>query len=233
MGLKNWVLKLSESKELAFAHIVNAIKELGAKSGRVLGKWGFYHKLYDSSYDPTAYERPVLAVDTVILRIDGGILQCLLIERGTDTELTNDPNSGKLALPGGCVEIAKKEPILTAAYRELEEETGLTTVPLHKLNAFGGPDWDERWYFTTHAYVGIIPFGENDQHVAKTTSEALSINWVNLYEFAEKGYPMLMRSHGEILEAVFEYCSLAKTTSRFIDLSNPLSASVSRALRGI
>lgn len=63
------------------------------------------------------------------------------------------PYEGYWALPGGHVEVARKETLEQAARRELREETGLdcTDWPLRLLGAFGDPGRDPRG-----AYISIL-----------------------------------------------------------------------------
>ena len=68
--------------------------------------------------------RVLLTVDLVILTIRDASLHVLLIQRGVE------PYAGMMALPGGFLR-DETEPILTAARRELSEETGLDVDALH------------------------------------------------------------------------------------------------------
>ena len=73
-----------------------------------------------------------LTVDSMII-VDHEIL---LIQRG------NDPYKGQWALPGGFVE--EEEKVLTAAARELQEETGISGVKLKQFATYGDPGRDPR-----------------------------------------------------------------------------------------
>ena len=64
-----------------------------------------------------SYPKPSLTVDTVVLAGSGEHMSLLVIERG------NPPYQGMFAFPGGFVD--PYEPPLSAAIRELREETGL------------------------------------------------------------------------------------------------------------
>lgn len=75
-----------------------------------------------------------LTVDVALVSAAGRVL---LVERG------GEPYAGRLALPGGFVDV--DEDLETSARRELEEETGLRVDgPLHQLGAYGRPDRDPR-----------------------------------------------------------------------------------------
>lgn len=82
-------------------------------------------------YNPHAYNPVGLAVDLVTLTVRNGKLCVLLIERG------EEPHAGSLALPGGFVKNGNTGPHSddngeyedadTAAWRELAEETSITS----------------------------------------------------------------------------------------------------------
>lgn len=89
-------------------------------------------------YDVSKYFRPSVTVDSVLYDvIPGNGLKILLIERG------GHPFLGLYAFPGGFVE--SDEPCETAAARELQEETGITSVRLKQLVTASTPGRDPRW----------------------------------------------------------------------------------------
>ena len=67
----------------------------------------------------------------------------------------NDPFQGKMAIPGGFVDM--HEDIEEAALRELEEETHLTNIPLLPFKTYGQPYRDPRGRTITIAYLTIAP----------------------------------------------------------------------------
>lgn len=93
---------------------------------------------------------PILSVtvDLVWLTVRDGRWQVLLVERGAD------PFAGRLALPGGYVDI--DEDLEPAARRELAEETGLAAPPaIEQLAAYGRPGRDPRGRTITIAYLAV------------------------------------------------------------------------------
>ena len=99
---------------------------------------------YTSEYPPF-----YVTVDLVILTIRNGAFSVLLVERGSQ------PFAGRWALPGGFVGI--DEDLADAAYRELEEETGVgaESVHLEQLATFGRPDRDPRHRVVSTAYLAV------------------------------------------------------------------------------
>ena len=75
---------------------------------------------------------PIPTIDSLI-EMDGKIV---LVRRGVE------PFKGKLALPGGHVELG--ETVEEAAVRETEEETGLKIRPVDILGVYSDPNRDPR-----------------------------------------------------------------------------------------
>jgi 8-oxo-dGTP diphosphatase len=94
----------------------------------------------------------LLAVDLVILTLRDTSLHVLLVQRGVE------PYAGIMALPGGFLR-DETEPILTAARRELSEETGLDADTLHleQFGVYGDPGRDPRGRVVSVAYLAITP----------------------------------------------------------------------------
>lgn len=80
---------------------------------------------------PFTYDWPManVAVDIVLTTEPSESEGCkvLLIRRG------KDPYKGKLAMPGGFLDVLEDKTLLDAAFRELEEETKLTRDQLEEL----------------------------------------------------------------------------------------------------
>jgi 8-oxo-dGTP diphosphatase len=103
-----------------------------------------------SAYDPHAFPPVAVTVDIVILTVRQGQLCVLLIRRG------GHPFLGAWALPGGFVR--PTETLDRAANRELEEETGLSSVAhLEQLASYGDPDRDPRMRVVSVAYLALVP----------------------------------------------------------------------------
>jgi 8-oxo-dGTP diphosphatase len=107
-----------------------------------------------------------LTVDFVVFDHEG---KCLFIRR------KNDPFKGCIALPGGYVE--KCEETRDAAFRELQEETGIKLIDFLTfglLGVYDTPNRDPRepWSVTV-AYMGTLKTKDN----VMAGDDAESIEW--------------------------------------------------------
>jgi 8-oxo-dGTP diphosphatase len=102
--------------------------------------------VYTSEHPPFA-----VTVDIVVLTIRRERLCALLVRRG------GPPFEGRLALPGGFVDV--DESLDAAARRELEEETAVDIEDTHleQLASYGDPDRDPRMRTVSVAWLGILP----------------------------------------------------------------------------
>jgi len=100
------------------------------------------------------HEQASHTVDAVVFGVDFAehALKILLILRGREGE----PFYGHWALPGGFVDIGKKETSLAAVHRELGEETGLVASYMEQLALFDDPDRDPRGRVISMAYMALI-----------------------------------------------------------------------------
>ncbi len=137
------------------------------------------------TYDMTQYERPSVTVDVVIFSILDEELKVLLIKRKIW------PYEGMWAIPGGFVKM--DESLENAAYRELAEETGVTSegVYLEQLYTFGQPQRDPRTRVITVAYFALVSADKINPHAA---DDAEDVGWFSVYH-----PPTLAFDHAEIL----------------------------------
>ncbi len=138
------------------------------------------------TYNPTAYERPSVTVDVVIFSIIDTELKVLLIKR------KNWPFAGAWAFPGGFVDI--QESLENAAYRELQEETGLEreSLYLEQLYTFGDPHRDTRMRVITVAYFALVSADRIKSPEAG--DDAATVGWFSAYH-----PPELAFDHRQIL----------------------------------
>ncbi|MDY6770701.1 MAG: NUDIX domain-containing protein [Candidatus Nanohaloarchaea archaeon] len=131
-------------------------------------------------YDPSAFDRPSVAVDTIIFTVTDDDLKVLLVERG------HEPFEGQWALPGGFIDM--QESLETAATRVLEDKTGVTDVYLEQLYTFGDPDRDPRTRVITVSYFALV----NHTEVELDDDRAA---WHSAYDLPELAF-----DHDEIAE---------------------------------
>lgn len=125
------------------------------------------------SYD---YPHPAVTVDVAVFTVTNGRLAVLLIRR------SQWPHAGKWALPGGFVGI--DESLKRAAWRELQEETGIKAGYLEQLGAFGRPDRDPRERVITVAYIALAAANRMDIRAGSDASDARLFNVDELPELA-------------------------------------------------
>lgn len=134
------------------------------------------------------YPRAALAVDCVVLGLGDGDLKVLLVQRG------RPPFEGQWALPGGFVGL--DETLEEAAGRELEEETGVSSVSLEQLHTFGALERDPRERVVSVAYYASVNPAE---HPLRAGTDAREVAWFPVHEV-----PTLAFDHAEILVAALE-----------------------------
>lgn len=103
---------------------------------------------YLAQYDASAFPRPSVAVDVVIVTVQGERLAALLVER------TAPPFRGRLALPGTFLQM--DESLDHAAARVLREKAGLSGVFVEQLYTFGALGRDPRTRVLSVAYVALV-----------------------------------------------------------------------------
>jgi 8-oxo-dGTP diphosphatase len=135
------------------------------------------------------HPRPALTVDIVLFKKMQGDIHVLLIKRA------QSPYRGDFALPGGFVGI--HEPLKAAAERELKEETGIHSVELKQIKAFGTPGRDPRGRTISIAY-GAFLSAELDMD-PRAAGDAQDAGWHPLPDL-----PALAFDHAEIIQTAFQ-----------------------------
>jgi 8-oxo-dGTP diphosphatase len=142
-----------------------------------------------SNYDRDKYEKPAVTVDIAICSVIDDEIKVLLIKR------RYPPFRDYWALPGGFVDINKKETLEQAAIRELEEETGITNSNVGQLKAYGDPDRDPRMRIITIAFYALIPYNEITSNKKETYDDAKEKKWFSL-----RNPPNMAFDHANILK---------------------------------
>lgn len=129
-----------------------------------------------------------VTVDSVVFCNANSEFKVLLIKR------KNNPFEGQWALPGGFID--ENEDLITAAKRELKEETGVAIETMEQVRAFGKPGRDPRGRTISIAFVSRI-FCEEDLNAGDDAAEA---SWVSVDDLPELAF-----DHAEIIEAAKNY----------------------------
>ncbi len=144
-----------------------------------------------------------VTVDIAIFTVVADELRVLLVRRG------QNPQRGRLALPGGFVEIDEDVP--EAARRELLEETGVEDVVLEQLATYGAPGRDPRGRVVSVAHVAVLA----EPVETRAGTDAAEASWRPV-EPLLRGRNRLAFDHRQILEdavervrAKLEYTTLA------------------------
>lgn len=133
------------------------------------------------------YARPMVTVDIILINNNTKIL---LINR------LNQPFANTWALPGGFVD--KDEDLITAAIRELNEETNISDIALTQFKAYGKPHRDPRGHT-----ISIVFFAKTNQipTTCQAADDAKDLKWFDINEL-----PKLAFDHEQIIhDFVAEY----------------------------
>lgn len=131
-----------------------------------------------TDYVPGEYPSVALAVDLVVFAVASGTLHAVFVRRGTH------PFKGALALPGGFV--LPDEDALTAAWRELEEETGLDLgahrAHVEQLATYSSPNRDPRMRVASVAHLALLATDGRALPELETGSDAAAAEWLPVYD---------------------------------------------------
>jgi len=135
------------------------------------------------------YENPALTVDAVVTRYENSRIEAILIKR------KYDPWKGRLAFPGGFVEVGESPE--DAVLRELKEETNVSGHSPTLFAVHGDPKRDPRQHIITIFYSinvdeNVIPLAGDD------AAEAMWIPLEKLEQFHVAG------DHYEIIKKLIK-----------------------------
>ncbi|MBQ9200778.1 MAG: NUDIX hydrolase [Bacteroidales bacterium] len=111
------------------------------------------------------YPHPAVTADCVVFGWDGRSLKVLLVKRG------NDPFRGFRAFPGGFMDI--EESAIQCAARELEEETGVSGLPLEQFHVFSTVNRDPRERVVTVSYLSLVRLQELEPQAGDDAADVL------------------------------------------------------------
>lgn len=148
------------------------------------------------SYDRSAFERPSITVDLILMSVIDGAPAVLLTRRD------QHPFKGAWALPGGFVQMG--ESLDEAARRVLIEKAGMADAYTEQLYTFGAVDRDPRTRIISVAYFALLP-ADRFAAALKTMPE-LALAEVTVPWKGEAGGPVEVRiSDGEPLDLAFDH----------------------------
>ena len=144
-------------------------------------------ELYYKNYKEEIKKYPVIlqTVDCVIIRNNPekfdnqSSMEILLIKRN------RVPGKGKLAIPGGFLEIDEK--LIVGAMREAGEETSiiLTQDLCQGQMTFDEPNRSKRGRVITTAFLFHVPY-EDSKLITKDEDEVAEVAWYSLSEIVQK-----------------------------------------------
>ncbi|MDO4218191.1 MAG: NUDIX hydrolase [Bacteroidales bacterium] len=134
------------------------------------------------------YPRPSVTADIAILTSHGD--EVLLIRRG------NDPYKGMWALPGGFFDM-EDDDIACTARRELQEETGLSDIPLFEVCTASRRNRDPRGRTISVIFTAKVDPSQVKPHAGDDAAEAA---W-----FPINALPPMAFDHEEIMQKVCHF----------------------------
>ena len=137
-------------------------------------------KEFLKAYKIEDYARPSLATDIVVFALNSEEtdeyknsphkqLSVLMIKRG------EHPYMNDWALPGGFVKPG--ESVEQAAYRELQEEAGVSDVCLSQLHVFSNPNRDPRGWIVSCSFMA---FAEKKRFTLQFGEDAIAAQWFSI-----------------------------------------------------
>lgn len=141
------------------------------------------------------WPRAMVTVDAVVFRCIAGRTEVLLVKRG------KEPYKGRWAVPGGFIEM--DEELEGAVARELQEETGLTSVKLEQMRAFGTCGRDPRGRQISIAFTGVVNEGRD---LIRAGDDAAEARWFDVENLPEN----MAFDHDEMIK-----CGMEKFTERW------------------
>ena len=146
-----------------------------------------------SNYSPKGYKDPSVTVDICICSIIEDDLKILLIKR------KHPPFRDCWAIPGGFLEVPKKETLEETAARELREETSLKDIYIEQLKTYGDPGRDPRKRVITVAHFALVPFEALQKQKIEARDDAKEAKWFSLRKLPELAF-----DHKKILKDLLE-----------------------------
>jgi 8-oxo-dGTP diphosphatase len=125
---------------------------------------------YLARYDARDFDAPLATVDMAIFCIRDDALHVLLVKRN------GFPAKGEWALPGGFIDLNADAAIEDAAFRKLEEKTGVRSPYLEQVLTVGNGQRDPRGWALTILYFALIDHAA----LAPASEQVEEARWVRL-----------------------------------------------------
>ena len=136
------------------------------------------------------YKNQGIHVITALFTVEQGITKVLLIKR------KNEPFKGDWVLTGGA--LYNNEDLISGAYRELKEKTGIEDVEIKEFKAYGKVHRSPVMRMVAVGFIGIID--SSRVKVLRETENTSNADWFPINKIPPLGY-----DHEEILsEAILE-----------------------------
>lgn len=142
---------------------------------------------------PPSFARPLTSVDVAVFTVMDEQLRVLLVRR---PDTAGEPFPGRLALPGGFVDVDIDASLYDCALRKLVEKTAFQAPYLEQLGSWGSATRDPRGWCATHAYFALVAAPAEEGAADATGSE-----WVEVEAALRK---RLAFDHAEILACAVE-----------------------------
>lgn len=180
-------------------------------------------KTFLESYDANKYAKPSTTIDVVLFTMIRNELHVLMVERN------NPIQKGKWAIPGGFIDKEQDNMLIDAAYRELQEETGLLRkdVELSQCFTVGSKVRDPRDWVLSVVYMGMLSpkTFEKVSKYMEAADDATKYDWFPLNNLEgsiiEKYGTGIAFDHEDIIYKIIEQLQgRAKYTNQMFQLVN-------------
>ena len=118
----------------------------------------------------TSYRKPLLTVDAALFTYHERVLKVLLVERSAE------PETNKWALPGGIVDPALDDDLVSTVKRKLIDKTGVEPAYLDQLETVGNRTRDPRGWAVTVCYTALVAYQNCESHLADVSD----VKWVEI-----------------------------------------------------
>jgi len=121
-------------------------------------------KQFLKAYKVSDYDVPLTTVDMGIFSIIDKQLNVLLLNRDAF------PEKGKLALPGGFIDLKNDTDLKATALRKLQEKTGVKLPYLEQVESVGSAERDPRGWSVTILYFALIDMNKINKKLLKNSN---------------------------------------------------------------